>query len=379
MVLLVFSLLAFQSGRTSLCAFLAGLLAVCRPEGLLWLGLLLTVLAWQRRRIPWREAGVAGLAVAPWLVFAAQYFGHVVPQSALAKAPWTFESLAQVLFSGAKAFPATYLAAIFANPLAPLPGLSFPGAAVTIQTAMTAAFLVGAYVALGRSGLREMVLFFLVLVCFYAFAAPGVFFFWYGVPASLLFYPVLMLGMSHLSRIGAARLAPGRVALSRITWAAGCAVLGLGLVGGLFVRSHNWKLLSQYEENTRKAIGIMIASESPTDAKIMLEPIGYIGFFSNRYVYDLAGLVSPSLVDLRRQYPTDWYSRAIFALSPDYLILRTYEVDRNVCYIGRDTLFKSPEERTRFFHSYQKIGEFSGAPLHGLEDQSLTVYRRIGT
>lgn len=379
MALLVFSLMMFQSGRTCLCAFLAGLLAVCRPEGFLWLGLLLTVVAWQRRQIPWKEAGVAGMAVAPWFVFAAQYFGHVVPQSALAKAPWTFQSLPHVLFSGAKALPATFLASIYGSPLPALPVLSFAGAGVVIQTILAAAFLAGAYVALGRSGPREMVLLFLVFVCFYAFAAPGVFFPWYGVSTSFLFYPVLILGLSHLNRIVAARLAPGGGALSRITWAAGCAVLVLGLAGGLFVRSNNLKLLSQYEEGSRKAIGTMLASETPTDAKILLEPIGYIGFFSNRYVYDLAGLVSPSMVGLRRRYPTDWYLRAIFSLSPDYLILRKFEVDRNVCFVGGESLFKSEEDRTRFFHSYLKIREFSGMAVHGNETQYLMLFRRIGS
>ena len=43
MALAVFSILCLQSGNLFVSFACAGLLAVCRPEGYLWLGLLLLV------------------------------------------------------------------------------------------------------------------------------------------------------------------------------------------------------------------------------------------------------------------------------------------------------------------------------------------------
>lgn len=379
MALFALSLLAFQLGRTLTSVTLAGLLALCRPEGFLWSGLVLLILTCRRRRIPWKEAATTAAVVAPWLVFASWYFGQVVPQSALAKAPWTFQSLSQVLSTGMKGLPGTLLVLVYANPFPIFPALNFAGMAIVAQILLVVFFLVGVWFALSQSGLREMVLLFVALVCFYAFAAPGIRFYWYGVPVSLLFYPVVMLGVSHLNRAVFGRITLKGKPLEKLLWRASCGVLALGLLGILVVRSHNLGLANRWEQDTRKAIGIMFATQTPSDTKIMLEPIGYIGFFSDRYVYDLGGLVSPSMIDLRRRYPADWYTRAIFSLSPDYLILRKFEIERNVCFVGGCKLFQSEQDRTRFFHQYSKIREFSGLAAHGSEAQFLTVFQKTGT
>jgi hypothetical protein len=379
MALLALSLLALQGERTLTSAALAGLLALCRPEGFLWGGLILLVLTRRRRRIPWKEVATMGAAVAPWLVFAGWYFRQVVPQSALAKAPWTFQSLPQVLSTGARGLPGTLLALVYLEPFPTVPAFHFAGMAILAQTLLVVLFLAGAWYALPQSGPREMVLFFVTLVCFYAFAAPGVRFYWYGVPVSLLFYPVVMLGLSQLGRAVLDRTTlKGRPA-ENLLWSAGCGVLTLGLLGVLTVQSHNLRPLSQWEEGTRKTLGIMFAAETPPDTKIMLEPIGYIGLYSHRYVYDLGGLVSPRIVDLRRRYPADWYSRAIFSLSPDYLVLRKFEIERNVCFVGGGKLFQSERDRTRFFRQYSQIREFSGIAAHPSDAQFLVVFHKTGT
>jgi hypothetical protein len=379
MALFASSLLALQRGRAHTFAALAGLLALCRPEGLLWGGLGLLTLIYRRRRIPWKEAAAMAAVVAPWLAFAHWYFGRVVPQSALAKAPWTFQSLGHVLFTGARELPGTLLALVYLNPFPTLPGPHFAGIAAAAQILLVALFLAGARVALSQSGPRELVLFFVTLVCFYASAAPGVRFYWYGVPVSLLFYPLVMLGLFRLTRVVFGRITlRGRPPESPF-WGTGCGVVACGLLGMLVVQAHNLRLANLWEQNTRKALGIVFATRTPHDTKIMLEPIGYIGFYSHRYVYDLAGVVSPSIVDLRKRFPTDWYSRAIFSLSPDYLVLRKFEIERNTCFVGGGKLFQSEEERARFSREYSRVREFSGMAAHRSEAQLLVVFRKAGT
>jgi hypothetical protein len=257
--------------------------------------------------------------------------------------------------------------------------LHYSGIAIVAQVLLVSLFLGGSWFALTQSGTREMVLFLVVLVCFYAFAAPGVRFYWYGVPVSLLFYPIVMLGAFHLSRAAFSRISLHGIPLENFLWGASCCVLTLVLLGTLIVQSRNLKLASQWEEHTREALGIMFASQIPPDSKIMLEPIGYIGFYSNRYVYDLAGLVSPAIVNLRKQYPLDWYSRAIFSLAPDFLVLRKFEIEQNECFVGGGRLFQSEEDKSRFFLLYHKIQEFQGLASHPSDAQFLVVFQKTAT
>jgi hypothetical protein len=66
-------------------------------------------------------------------------------------------------------------------------------------------------------------------------------------------------------------------------------------------------------------------------------------------------------------------------LSPDYLVLRKFEIERNICFVGGGKLFQSEQDRTRFFHQYSKVREFSGIAAHPSETQLLMVFQRIGT
>jgi hypothetical protein len=226
-----------------------------------------------------------------------------------------------------------------------------------------------------------MALVFLVFVAFYTFAAPNVLFSWYGAAPSLMFYPLVMLGLWRVVKALSYRISQDGTTLSRPFWGAVCAVLTLGLLAGLVVRSQNLKVANQWQRDTLEAIGVDF-DESAPDATVMLEPIGYVGFFSDRYVYDLAGLVSPAITDLRRRYPQDWYARAIFSFSPQYLVLRKFEIEDNVCFLDGGKLFQSQEQRARFFGAYRKVKEFSGmaAQTKGTNrTQFLTVFERTGT
>jgi hypothetical protein len=374
LALLAFSILALQSGNLVVSFACAGLLAVCRPEGFLWLGLLLFVVVLMERRIPWKEGLVAAGFVAPWMSYAKLRFGGVVPQSALAKAPWTYVPLTHMLGTGFRWLPRTLFTLTFVQ--------SLPGVLNTtwIRTALDLAalglFLLGALVAVRRRGAREMVLFFMVLLCFYSFAATGEFFFWYGFAPSMLFFPVLMLGLWRVSSFVVGRFAFLTHGAPQNIWGVACLLLLTTLIAGLVVRARNLKAANQDEANTRKAIGLFLAHQTPKRATIMLEPIGYIGFFSDRYVYDLGGLVSPSLTRLRQEFPRDWYTRAIFSFSPDYLVLRDFEISQNVAYVGKQRLFESDQQRGKFFSRYQEIGKYRGMVVNGNQLDSFVLFAK---
>jgi hypothetical protein len=79
----------YLNGRYRSAAFVAALLLLTRPDGLIFVGPLaldLTVRGWRTQRaLPWREAGVFLLTLAPWALFALWTFGSPLPNSIAAK------------------------------------------------------------------------------------------------------------------------------------------------------------------------------------------------------------------------------------------------------------------------------------------------------
>ena len=68
-----------------------------------------------------------------------------------------------------------------------------------------------------------------------------------------------------------------------------------------------WKLkANELKENFRKSIGIEIGSTYRPDQKILLEPAGYIPFYSGLTAYDTIGLASPTVNKYRGVNDVDW-------------------------------------------------------------------------
>ena len=87
-LLLVLSARLYIEGRTGWAALASALLLLTRPDGLIFVGLLLVDVAWQawrQKELPWRDAGVFLLVCAPWAIFATLYFGSPLPHSIAAK------------------------------------------------------------------------------------------------------------------------------------------------------------------------------------------------------------------------------------------------------------------------------------------------------
>jgi hypothetical protein len=110
-----------------------------------------------------------------------------------------------------------------------------------------------------------------------------------------------------------------------------------------------------------------------------MEAVGYQAWYSDRRVIDLAGLVSPAVVEIRRSSPSN--AEAFFTvlrdLKPDYLVLRSFEVDRNMHYHG-GKLFETTEHLAYFAGHYEEARRFE-APLPQMWHNSayLTIYRRL--
>lgn len=83
-----------------------------------------------------------------------------------------------------------------------------------------------------------------------------------------------------------------------------------------------------YERNVRVKVGEFLDDSTSVYSTVFLEPIGIIGYFSHRYIYDDAALISPQFLELNKLSNTPETSyKKIQMVRPDYLVIRNRYID----------------------------------------------------
>lgn len=81
------------------------------------------------------------------------------------------------------------------------------------------------------------------------------------------------------------------------------------------------------ENGVRRQIGLWLRDHArSTNDNVMLEPLGYIGYFSGLRTYDYPGLSSKKVVEVRRRLGPSEERKAYLELKPDWLVLRPREI-----------------------------------------------------
>jgi hypothetical protein len=85
----------------------------------------------------------------------------------------------------------------------------------------------------------------------------------------------------------------------------------------------------EIEEGLRKPIGLWLRQHaaSPADT-VFLEPLGYIGYFSQLKMLDMPGLCAPEVVAAERKLKSFKEAKLIPDLRPDWLVLRAWQAER---------------------------------------------------
>jgi len=131
------------------------------------------------------------------------------------------------------------------------------------------------------------------------------------------------------------------------------------------------------EDGNRRQIGLWLKEHAASQRDtVFLEPLGYIGFFSQLKMYDYPGLSSPEVVAARKKLKTNSYALLIRELSPDWLVLRPEEIRR----IKKDAplLLAEKYEQVKVFDVSDKVRSFAFLPgRQYLEfDQTFTVFNK---
>lgn len=369
LMLMSLSMYAALTGRYYVVAVTCAMLPFVRPEAVLWAILLVMHASWygrQRANRPFAVAVVLSVAGALALTW---YFGSPLPHSVTAK---------RAVGPGVGGGLTWYSVQQWFNWTFGASGVNMLGG--RIERVAIAPWLLfvtlGATVVLRRATTRRLwpiVAFPPVLaLAFLAGNAPH--FLWYLVPFTACLCVLGGIGIGHLCEARWPQARP-----------MGRAVILAMLVPVIAAFAHtmrsttDWHWRNQRNEwQVRRAIGEWLRDNTSADSNVLMEAIGYQGTLSGRRVIDLAGLVTPRVVELQRESRTnaEAFAKILGEFTPDYVVLRTIEVDNNQHFYG-GPLFATPEAAAAFRSSYRPVATYK-APYPELwhTGSSVTIYSR---
>lgn len=357
--------------------------------GVLWAGLMYTrpdgfvyaagmsaaalILATDRRALfrHLLRAALLGIALyLPWFVFVWWYYGTPVPHTIIAKSVY---GLGRELALGQWLLSYLYnMGQVLAGPFQPI-YFGYGGWAPWI---VVFSYLAGAFcfiywlLPVGDRLGRYLSLQYVSGTAYLAFLGTrGTVFDWYFPPLAVIGTVVLARGVPIVWR---RYLAKG--------WLRhGGAVAGAGLAVALVVvfASVTWqmKVQQQVVENGQRAVlGRWLAEHSGPGDTLLLEPLGYIGYFSGLRTFDWPGLVSPRTVAVCRKYGgSDWRLLAR-EIGPTWLVVRPFDLAR----LNADPWFKRHYELVKVFDVVPEIFRHKGVPGIGylMFDARFLVFRR---
>jgi hypothetical protein len=357
LLLITLALLSDLEDRPVPLGLALGTLLLVRPEGVIASAVLLGF-RWRRTgRVPWVPALLVLALAAPWLWIATQYYGSPVPHSIPAKA-------AAYNLHRPSTLPN------FLDTLANVMPFRMPWGRLLGNVVLLPCLIAGGIAAARQPRLRPLLA--LALAWWAYLVLPRTLLFtWYFAPLLLPAYLLAALGLDALRQRPWWTVAPRTAAVGTL------GVLAIGLSGWLVEVGQKAARVQGAESTVRRAIGEWLRENTPTDARIAMEPIGYIGYYSGRRILDEVGLVSPAMVPLNR-LGDGWFGAMVRNLEPEYIVERPGYLLRNYTLNTGVRMFSTDEDRDTFVSRYGPVVAFSSAevPRSLLHDYRFVVYAR---
>jgi hypothetical protein len=283
-------------------------------------------------KVFFKAGAIAGILYLPWFLWAWHYYGSPIPHTAIAKGVILGEWRMSTLFLSFLTFPLHILL----------------GDTTANGTFMPSYYLLGgwhytfliyskylSYICalywcfpFGRSQARAVSFAFMIghfyLSCIVPNAAP-----WYipscTILAIFVFAYIVQQGLNLaflLKDKGNERF----LCLIRFVRILAVSVLIITL---LLTLGSAYQLRIQQREienGNRKEIGLWLRQNATSSGDtVFLEPLGYIGFYSQLKMLDYPGLCAPGVIAAQEELKTDSWAKLIPELHPDWLVLRPRE------------------------------------------------------
>lgn len=298
------SLYCMVRGRDTWAGVFCGLLLWTRIDTVTWVGLLALYTWWFRRGFPIKLVVTCALVYLPWLIFAQLYFGSIIPYTILAKAHAYGHNQAPIWDRAIR-----YIN--FFTPIS-LPGFNSGQLKWALIFSATVA-AVGAYHMTYRKWFLLPPVYFLlesarIIVMGQTFEAR------YFIPTFFIF--LIMFGSG-------AWILWNRIYSS---FRGQSAVVAVGMffllcMDGLQSEANYHLDMQRFVYNgSLKPMGEWIDANTPADSSVLLEPLGYAGYYARRHMIDEVGLVSPQVLEFENQHGFNTFD-LIAHLQTDYLIL----------------------------------------------------------
>lgn len=269
--------------RPVMAGLAAGAAVWFRPELGLGVGILVLLLAWERRRWPWRFASAAVGVMSAGALACGLYFGRVLPITLGAKQSFAAWSPA-ARSSGASFWP-SFVPSLELH----FGGLWWPVLVLAVVGMIWGLGRDGALREIGRHGVRPLrVLMGLGLGLVVAYPMLGVpLFGWYAIPCLV----AMIYGFALLLDLAASRLRPPLavgvfLALLALTWPS------WRNLGQALLKPGTSPRFVAYRE-----AGRWIREHSRPEERVAALEVGTLGYFAERPVTDLLGLVSPEVAE----------------------------------------------------------------------------------
>jgi hypothetical protein len=151
----------------------------------------------------------------------------------------------------------------------------------------------------------------------------------------------------------------------------GLALVPLAIVGQLLF-AISW---GTQERLYRGGIGEWLASIARPDDTLLLEPAGYIPFFSGLRTDDEIGLASTRVTAYRRRYENGWWPRFVRDIRPTFLVERA----PMRAFVTLDGYTLSADERAWFERNYSLVKVFVYEPDHLRSNPLARAIARLGS
>lgn len=292
---IVFAVLSFEHGHFRIAGGVCALAALCRPEGLAMVVILVGTYVFERRKLPWGMMLVFLLLLMPWLLYSLFAYGHVLPNSVSVKA-------VQRNIGWFKTQP-PWLLYFLGQPK--LPWLTYSLA------------LVGLYRVLSQLRQHRFVVlvmtFSVVQVAAYSVKSAPTGYFWYLAPGNMALDFLIALGAFALfGRVVCTvrQTMPENVKIGLTCMLVIVTMSKLGAAPMTLVKPY--RLGDEYRE-----AGEWIKGNTPKTDIVAATEIGYIGYFSGREIRDIHGLIHPQALPFLKREEWDWW----FKINPPQVVV----------------------------------------------------------
>ncbi|MGB2698197.1 MAG: hypothetical protein WBD28_10125 [Candidatus Zixiibacteriota bacterium] len=241
------------------------------------------------KKLPWRMIAFTFLLILPWLIFATFYFNSPIPHSILAK---------KALYQGVLQTPGETILWEFLILKSKIGWLILVLSVLGIQRILRK-----------MRDLSFIVIWTFLYMCFYYFAGTRMHI-WYYVPFYLGYLTLTAQGLVFLyENFGAFREKVFKggmrfASLREIKVAFLVVIISFSIFIYWRQLERTFKLVKNEQivlEQIHKQIALWLRENSDYGDTVSAGDIGYIGYFSQRYILDQAGLISPQAIPFNRK------------------------------------------------------------------------------